>query len=203
MFLHSVLRLLVTANFVPTRRILSSWWWMRYVPPKYRLLQEPHGVTSQKTSKNEYFRIKSRIFSSSIVLDIPVSFFPSVYTDKETRWSNLHSFLRHVPVNSFDCFLWPYQYLLPSALLWCHHYVLHPPLPFPTTVLRNINSSFAIFHPRTFALRYRPRTKFCHVRFEVFAAVIVKNIVFWDMKPSSYLTGNTILLYRARPVNAM
>jgi hypothetical protein len=28
---------------------LSPWWWMRYVPPKRRLLQEPHGVTSQKT----------------------------------------------------------------------------------------------------------------------------------------------------------
>jgi hypothetical protein len=28
----------------------SPWWWRRYVPPKRRLLQEPHGVTSQKTA---------------------------------------------------------------------------------------------------------------------------------------------------------
>jgi hypothetical protein len=27
---------------------LSPWWWRRYAPPKRRLLQEPHGVTSQQ-----------------------------------------------------------------------------------------------------------------------------------------------------------
>jgi hypothetical protein len=27
--------------------------------------------------------------------------------------------------------------------------------------------------------------------FEVFTAVTVKNVVFWDIKPSSYLTGDT------------
>jgi hypothetical protein len=32
-----------------TRLLFSSWWWRRYVPPKHRFLQEPHGVTSQKT----------------------------------------------------------------------------------------------------------------------------------------------------------
>jgi hypothetical protein len=35
-------RLLVTANVVPMSPIL--------VPPKHRFLQEPHGVTSQKTA---------------------------------------------------------------------------------------------------------------------------------------------------------
>jgi hypothetical protein len=29
---------------------LSPWWRRRYVPPKRRFLQEPHGVTSQKTT---------------------------------------------------------------------------------------------------------------------------------------------------------
>jgi hypothetical protein len=29
-------------------RFLSPWWRRRYVPPKRRFLQEPHGVTSQK-----------------------------------------------------------------------------------------------------------------------------------------------------------
>jgi hypothetical protein len=32
----------------------------------------------------------------------------------------------------------------------------------------------------------------------------MKNAVFWDIKPSSYLTGNTLRLgYRAQPVNVM
>jgi hypothetical protein len=32
----------------------------------------------------------------------------------------------------------------------------------------------------------------------------MKNAVFWDIKPSSYLTGETLRLrYRAQPVNAM
>jgi hypothetical protein len=30
-------------------RLLSPWWWRHQVPPKHRFLQEPHGVTSQKT----------------------------------------------------------------------------------------------------------------------------------------------------------
>jgi hypothetical protein len=30
-------------------RFLSSWWRRLWVPPKRRFLQEPHGVTSQKT----------------------------------------------------------------------------------------------------------------------------------------------------------
>jgi hypothetical protein len=44
----------------------------------------------------------------------------------------------------------------------------------------------------------------CNVRFEVFTAVTMKNDVFWDIKPSSYFTGDTLRLrYRAKPVNAM
>jgi hypothetical protein len=31
------------------RRFLSPWWRRRQVPPKRRFLQEPHGVTTQKT----------------------------------------------------------------------------------------------------------------------------------------------------------
>jgi hypothetical protein len=32
----------------------------------------------------------------------------------------------------------------------------------------------------------------------------MKNVVFWDIKPSSYFTGDTLLLhYRVQPVNAM
>jgi hypothetical protein len=40
--------------------------------------------------------------------------------------------------------------------------------------------------------------------FEVFTAVTMKNAVFWDIKPSSYITGDTLRLrYRALAVNAM
>jgi hypothetical protein len=43
-----------------------------------------------------------------------------------------------------------------------------------------------------------------HVTFEGFAAVTMKNVVFWDIKPSSYFTGDTLRLrYRVQPVNAM
>jgi hypothetical protein len=46
--------------------------------------------------------------------------------------------------------------------------------------------------------------EFTAVRFEVFAAVTMKNVVFWDIKPSSYFTGDTLRLrYRVQPVNDM
>jgi hypothetical protein len=42
------------------------------------------------------------------------------------------------------------------------------------------------------------------VRFEDFTEVTMNNIVFWDIKPSSYLTGDTLRLrYRVQPVNGM
>jgi hypothetical protein len=47
-------------------------------------------------------------------------------------------------------------------------------------------------------------TVFVLSRFEGFTAVIMRNSVFWDIKASSYLTGDTLpLRYRAQPVNAM
>jgi hypothetical protein len=53
-FLRSVRRLLVTVNDVPSSPIFSPWWLTLYVPPKCRFLQEPHGITSQKT---KFFQI--------------------------------------------------------------------------------------------------------------------------------------------------
>jgi hypothetical protein len=42
------------------------------------------------------------------------------------------------------------------------------------------------------------------VNMKVVTAVTMKNVVFWDLKPSSYFTGDTLRLrYRAQPVNAM
>jgi hypothetical protein len=43
-----------------------------------------------------------------------------------------------------------------------------------------------------------------YVRLEVFTAVTMKNVVFWEIKPSSYFRGDTLRLrYRAQLVNAM
>jgi hypothetical protein len=41
-------------------------------------------------------------------------------------------------------------------------------------------------------------------RFDVLMTVTMKNVVFCDIKPSSYLTGDTLRIhYRAQPLNAM
>jgi hypothetical protein len=43
-----------------------------------------------------------------------------------------------------------------------------------------------------------------YVRSEVFTAVTMKNVVVWDIKTSSYFTGDTLRLrYRVQPANAM
>jgi hypothetical protein len=63
-FLHSVRMLLVTASVVPSSPILPPWWRSRYVPPKRQFLQEPHGVTSQKTPFFKSVRVEvMNIFS--------------------------------------------------------------------------------------------------------------------------------------------
>jgi hypothetical protein len=51
--IRTVLRLLLTLFLV--RRFLSPWWWMWYIHPKRRFLQEPHGVKSKKTVVMSFF----------------------------------------------------------------------------------------------------------------------------------------------------
>jgi hypothetical protein len=58
---------LVNANDFPSSLIFPSWLWKRYVPPKSRLSQKPHGVTSQKTA-----------FSSACNLDVREHFWDRV-----------------------------------------------------------------------------------------------------------------------------
>jgi hypothetical protein len=42
------------------------------------------------------------------------------------------------------------------------------------------------------------------IGFEIFTAVAMMNVVFWDINPGSYFTGDTLRLrYKAQPVNAM
>jgi hypothetical protein len=58
-FVSSVRRLLVAGCVVPSSSILLPWWRRSQVPPKRRFLQEPHGVTTQKTPffKREHLQL--------------------------------------------------------------------------------------------------------------------------------------------------
>jgi hypothetical protein len=47
------------------RRFLSSWWWRRYLHRKRPFLQQPHGVTSQKTA----FFIATAVKTSNLTRD--------------------------------------------------------------------------------------------------------------------------------------
>jgi hypothetical protein len=70
-------------------------------------------------------------------------------------------------------------------------------------VLWYIKTQFVPHSRHIMSLLQSPASK-RDVRFEVFMAVIMKNAVLWDIKPSSYLTVDTLrLYYRNQPVNAM
>jgi hypothetical protein len=60
-------RRLLVAACVPSSPILSPWWRRRQVPLKHRFLQEPHGVTTQKTP---FFLllVTANMFPSSLIL---------------------------------------------------------------------------------------------------------------------------------------
>jgi hypothetical protein len=48
----------------------------------------------------------------------------------------------------------------------------------------------------------RRNTLYCYIRFEDFSAVTMKNDIFLAIKPSSYLTNNTLRLrYRVQTIN--
>jgi hypothetical protein len=52
--------LAVTSKPNPAARwFLLPWWWRLYVPPKYLLLQEPHGIMSQKTAFFKVIAVKT------------------------------------------------------------------------------------------------------------------------------------------------
>jgi hypothetical protein len=77
-FFRSVLRLLVTAD-VPSSPILATLMMEAPSPPKRRLLQEPHGVTSQKTA---FFIVTAAKTSNLTKLgDRDIGFFSLHFTD--------------------------------------------------------------------------------------------------------------------------
>jgi hypothetical protein len=53
------------------RRFFPPWWRRRHVPPKRRLLQEPYGVTSQKTAFFILTAVKIRFYSRFSVQNLP------------------------------------------------------------------------------------------------------------------------------------
>jgi hypothetical protein len=79
-------------------------------------------------------------------------------------------------------------------------------IPLPWRWRRNIPSKhLLLFHSVHGVMSHKPVITICmHARFQVFTAVAMKKAVFWDIKLSLYLTGDTLLLrYRAQSVNAM
>jgi hypothetical protein len=56
-------------------RFLSPWWRRRYVPPKRRFLQEPHGVTSQKTTFFTVTAVKTSNLTYGLS-NFPTCYFP-------------------------------------------------------------------------------------------------------------------------------
>jgi hypothetical protein len=72
-----------------------------------------------------------------------------------------------------------------------------------TNVVRDVRTQF-VPHRRQITSPLKTPIGQCYVRFEVFTAVAMKNAVIWDIKPSSYFTGDTLpLRYSVQPVNAM
>jgi hypothetical protein len=61
-----------------------------------------------------------------------------------------------------------------------------------------------LLHRRHITSPLQSPASYYYVRFEVFTAVTMKNGIFWDIKPSSYLTVDILRLhYRAQPVKTM
>jgi hypothetical protein len=67
--------------FFLVHRFLSPWWRRRQVPPKRRFLQEPHGVTTQKTP---FFRANA-VPSSPILVTLMKEALSSSETSVLTR----------------------------------------------------------------------------------------------------------------------
>jgi hypothetical protein len=90
------------------------------------------------------------------------------------------------------------------------HYLIHNSLLLvPVTSQRNPAQNFTsyslymLFNIISFLQPSLP-TFYIYVRLEVLTAVTMKNVVCWDIKSSSYLTGDTLRLhYTDKLINAM
>jgi hypothetical protein len=88
-FLRSVRRLLVAACVVPSSPIFVTL--MKEVPPKRRFLQEPHGVTTQKTPFFIVTAVKTSNLTNTILVTLMMEALCSSETSVLTRgaWCNI------------------------------------------------------------------------------------------------------------------
>jgi hypothetical protein len=88
-FLRSVLRLLVTANVVPSSPILLTLiWWKRYIPRKRRFLQEPRTVMTQKTSFFVFCLLfKRNSFDEHGKCILKLNLTVALNRDREKKWN--------------------------------------------------------------------------------------------------------------------
>jgi hypothetical protein len=84
-FLRSVRRLLVTANVVSSSPILVTLMMGALSSPKLRFLQEPHGVTSQKTT---FFIVTAVRTSNLTLLTLHSHILPNFAQNDSTRLSS-------------------------------------------------------------------------------------------------------------------
>jgi hypothetical protein len=78
---------------------LSPWRWSRYLPPKRRFLQKPHGVTSHKT---EFFIVTT--VKSSNLISVPCCYLQlmNIYMDRtQPEWSFLSVLTNTIMHRSF------------------------------------------------------------------------------------------------------
>jgi hypothetical protein len=85
-FLRSVRRLLVAACVVPSSPILVTLLKEVQVPPKRRLLQEPHGITSQKTLFFIVTALKTSNLTKSSHIIVGVEVFTAVAMKNSVFW---------------------------------------------------------------------------------------------------------------------
>jgi hypothetical protein len=93
--------------------------------------------------------------------------------------SLVHSEAGHMPVDS-------------SSVI-CTRITINVHQSTVNAVFWDIKTQF-VPHRRQITSLLQSPTGLGYVRFEVFTAVTIKNVVFWDIKPSSYLTRDTLRL---------
>jgi hypothetical protein len=88
----SLCQLLITASVVPSSKILVTLMKKVLVPPKCRILQEPNGVTSQKTQFFIVTAVKTSNLTKTLARCNIVSKFPIVTQQFSPCYINLESF---------------------------------------------------------------------------------------------------------------
>jgi hypothetical protein len=122
-------------------RFLSPWWRRRQVPPKRRFLQEPHGVTTQKTPFFTEGMIKLTViiiveyhwyqlhttFCRTFFPDVKVHIYAKFWAIIDVGFDVTDQLL----IRSSDCFNW-FRKILNWLSLWSSALLERPPVVYPT-----------------------------------------------------------------------